>query len=118
MYHRNAFLILLAVVLPLGTARAEPTTTLTGRILSDQLEGVPRANIYTRDTTVIGTTDMAGYFKIDVPLDTNTFLFGAVGMEWTTVKLRGACSTLEMILMSASSYDFMSVRRVSKQRFK
>ena len=118
MYRLNAFLTFLAVVLSFETSCAQPTKTLTGRILNDRLETVPRANIYARDTTVIGTTDMDGYFKIDVPSNTNTLIFAFVGMEWTTVKLSADCSNFEVILLLASSYDFMSVRRVNRQEFK
>lgn len=117
MYRLNTFLILLAVVLSLGTVRAQPTKTLTGRVLSDDLEGVPRGTIYARDTTAIGTTDLDGYLKLDVPVNTNTLLFASVGMKLTTVKLSGACSTLEVILLSASTHDFESVRRVNRQEF-
>ncbi len=118
MRHLNAFLTLLAVILFLGTARAQPTKTLTGRILSEELEVVPMASIYARDTTVIGKTDMDGYFKIDVPINTDTLLFGSVGMEQTTVNLSGECSTIEVILLYSSTYDFMSVRRMNRKVFK
>ena len=118
MCHLNAFLTLLAVLLSLGTARAQPTKTLTGRILGDDLEGFPRVDIRARDTTVIGTADREGYFRLDVPVNTNTLLFTAVGMEWTTVSLSAECSTLEVILLHTSGYDFMSVRRVNRQAFK
>lgn len=118
MCHLNAFLILLATVLSLGTARAQSTKTLTGRILSDRLEGVPKADICAQDTTVIGTTDMDGYFKIAVSVNTDTLLFRAVGMGWATVNLSGDCSNLEVILLYASTYDFMSVRRVNRQEFR
>ena len=114
----NTFLTLVAVVLSLGTARAQPTKTLTGRILGDDLAGVPRADICTRDTTVIGTTDMDGYFKIDVHVNTNTLIFRTVGAELTTVNLSGGCFSLEVILLYAPTYDFISVRRVNRQRFK
>lgn len=118
MCHLNVFLTLLALVLCLGTARAQPTKTLTGRLLDDRLEGVPRANICAQDTTAIGTTDMEGYFKLDVPVTTNTLIFTSVGMELTTVNLSADCSNLEVILLLASTYDFMSVRRVNRQEFK
>jgi len=114
----NTFLTLLAVVLSLGTARAQPTKSLTGRLLGDDLEGVPMAQICTRDKTVIGRTDREGYFKLDVPVNTHTLLFTAIGMELTSVNLSEECSTLEVILLHASSYDFMSVRRVNRQEFK
>jgi hypothetical protein len=118
MCQLNACFPLLAVVLCLGTARAQSTKTLTGRILSDDLAGYPRVDIRARDTTVLGTTDREGYFKLDVPTTTNTLLFTAVGMEWTAVSLSADCSTLEIILLSRPTYDFMSVRRVNRQRFK
>ncbi|RZJ60143.1 MAG: hypothetical protein EOO58_03280, partial [Hymenobacter sp.] len=89
-----------------------------GRLLDDRLEGVPRANICARDTTVIGTTDMEGYFKVDVPVNTNTLIFTSVGMELTTVNLSADCSNLEVILLLASTHDFESVRRVNRQEFK
>lgn len=118
MCRLNAFLIFLAVVLSLGTAHAQPTKTLTGRLLDDRLESVPMANICARDTTVIGTTDMDGYFKIDVPANTTTLLFAYIGMELATVNLSADCSNLEVILLLASTYDFMSVRRVNRQELK
>jgi hypothetical protein len=118
MDHLNTFLTLLAVILSLGTARGQPTKTLTGRILSGDLEGVPMAEICARDTTVIGRTDIAGYFKLDVPVTTNTLQFTAIGMEWTTVNLSEDCSTLEVILLYASTHDFESVRRVNREEFK
>lgn len=118
MCHQNACLTLLAVVLSLGTARAQPTKTLPGRILSDRLEGLSRADICARDTTVIGTTNREGYFKIDVPVNTSTLIFRYVGMEWTAVDLSGDCSNLEVILLYAATHDFMSVRRVNRQEFK
>ncbi|MGI4832563.1 MAG: hypothetical protein ACRYFK_03790 [Janthinobacterium lividum] len=114
----NVFLTLLAVVLSFGTARAQPTKTLTGWVLGDDLKGVPMAQICARDTTVIGTTDIDGYFRLDVPANTSTLIFRTVGAEWTTVNLSEECSNLEVILLYASTYDFMSVRRVNRQEFK
>ena len=61
-----AFLTFLTMVFSLGTACAQPTKTFTGRILSDRLEEVPRADICAQDTTVIGTTDMEGYLRWSV----------------------------------------------------
>ncbi|RZK34801.1 MAG: hypothetical protein EOO61_12965 [Hymenobacter sp.] len=81
------------------------------------MQGVPKAQICAQDTTVIGTADMDGYFKLDVPANTNTLIFRNVGTEWTTVNLSGECLNLEVILLHASTYDFMSVRRVNRQEF-
>lgn len=118
MCHLNALLTLWVVVFSLGTARAQPTKTLTGRVLGERLEEIPKADICAQDTTVIGTTDMDGYFKINVPVNTKRLIFRWVGMELTTVNLSGDCSNLEVILLYTSSYDFMSVRRVNRQEFK
>jgi hypothetical protein len=118
MGYLHTFFTFLAVALSLGTAHAQHTKTLTGRILGDDLVGVPMADIRTRDTTVIGQTDLDGYFKLDVPVNAKTLLFTAIGMEWTTVNLSGECSSLEVILLYASTYDFMSVKRVNRQEFK
>ncbi|WP_231403214.1 carboxypeptidase-like regulatory domain-containing protein [Hymenobacter guriensis] len=118
MCHLKTFLTLVAVVFSFMTARAQPTKTLTGRLLGEDLDGVPRADICARDTTVIGTTDLKGYFKIDVPVNTSTLIFRYVGLEWTTVNLSEECSNFEVILLSRPTYDFMSIRRVNRQRLK
>lgn len=118
MSQTNAFLLLLALVLSLATAYGQPTRTLTGRVFDDRLEEVPRANIYARDTVLIGTTDLEGYFKIDVPVTTTTLRFTAIGHEVTTLQLSRECVNLEVILLLASTYDFMSVRQVNRQEFR
>ncbi|RZK30698.1 MAG: hypothetical protein EOO63_06075 [Hymenobacter sp.] len=118
MSQMNTFLLLLALVLSLGTAHGQPTRILTGRLLDDRLEVVPRANIYARDTILIGTTDLEGYFKLDVPVTTTTLHFTAIGYEVTTLKLSRECVNLEVLLLLASTHDFMSVRRVNRQEFK
>jgi hypothetical protein len=116
MCHLNALLTLL-VVFSLGTAQAQPTKTLTGRVLGERFEEIPKADICAQDTTIIGTTDMDGYFKLNVPVNAKKIIFRWVGMELTTVNLSGDCSNLEVILLYASSYDFMLVRRVNRQEF-
>jgi hypothetical protein len=114
----NAFLLLLALVLSLGTSSKRSSRTLTGRLLDDRLEEVPRANIYARDTILVGTTDLEGYFKLDVSDITTTLRFTAIGYEVTTLKLSRECMNLEVILLLASTYNFMSVRQVNRQEFK
>jgi hypothetical protein len=118
MSHLNAFLTLLAVVLSLETAHSQGSKTLTGRILSEELEGLAMSSIYAQDDTVIGKTDMAGYFKIDVPISDNKIVFKGLGMEWATVNLSGECANLEVILLYRPTYCFMSPRRANRKRFK
>jgi hypothetical protein len=44
--------------------------TLTGKIISEDLETIPQANIQTLETTHIGTTDIDGNFEIKIPSGT------------------------------------------------
>ena len=70
------------------------------------------------DTTLLGVADMEGYFEIEVPYQTRELLLGYVGMEWTTVKLEENCDNIEMIIMNAVIYDFMTIEKINKKRCK
>jgi hypothetical protein len=67
------------------------------------LELVPRVDIWSMDTVVLGTTEMDGAFEIAVPSHTNKFLIGWVGMESQTINLISDCNTVNILLMYAGS---------------
>lgn len=118
MRNMKEILAFLIVVLSVSTLSAQETKIIKGRIISENLESLPKANIHDMDTTVLGSTDMDGYFEIEVPTETDKLLLGFIGMEWMTVKIEDDCQNLEMIIMSDVIYDFMPIKRINKKRKK
>lgn len=106
-----------SIVLSVSIVSAQETKTIKGRIISENLELLPGAKIYDMDTTVIGSTDLDGYFEIQVPVETNELLLGFIAMEWTTIKINN-CQNLEMIIMSDVIYDFISIKKINRKRHK
>lgn len=97
---------------------AQETTTIKGRIISEDFELLPGVKVFNMDTTILGSTDLDGYFEAEVPIGTNELLLGLVGMEWMTVKIEGDCTTLEMIMMTSVIYDFIPIKKINRKRCK
>ncbi len=94
------------------------TRTITGRIISEDLEPIPAVSIQYINTTLIGRTDLEGRFKIEVPSLTDSLLFSFIGMECTVIKLSGDCNTLEIVMMVETIYDFITLKKVDRLRMK
>ncbi len=92
--------------------------TLNGRTVDQFMETAIGITIFDKDTTEIGKSDLNGYFKIKLPEDSDTLIFAGVGFEWATVTVPKKCENKEIILFLASSYDFMSPRKVDRLRKK
>lgn len=94
------------------------TRIIEGRVISEDMEGLPKVQIQDIDTTMIGETDLDGRFKIEIPQNTDKLLFSFIGMEWTFVKLNKSCDTLEVVMMYDAIYDFMTHRKIDRLRLK
>ncbi|MBB6610391.1 hypothetical protein H7F15_05015 [Pontibacter sp. Tf4] len=97
------------------------TRTITGRVISENLEALPEVRIQSLDTVVLGTTNKEGKFEIEIPHTIDKLLISWLGMEWKTIQMPEQCNQLDIILMYHGSYDFMSARRIDrlrKKRFK
>ncbi len=94
------------------------TRTITGRVISEDFEPIPMLEVQNSDTVHLGKTDMDGCFTISIPLETDRLLFSYIGMEWTEIKLRKDCDTIEVVMMYDGTYDFMTLRKVDRLRKK
>ena len=92
--------------------------TIKGRVISDQLESIPGAIIAINDTLVVGKTDVDGFFQIDIPITVNKIFFKYVGLEPTNIELVDKCDTVEVIMILSGTYDFMTLDKVDKLRWK
>ena len=94
------------------------TRTITGKVIDEYFEPLPQVRILNRDTVQLGTTDKDGNFRIELPEGTNELILSFIGMEWTLLKVPINCDKIEVIMMLEGTYDFMSNRKVDRQRKK
>lgn len=91
---------------------------LQGRVISKHLETLPGVRIQNGDTTIFGETDLDGRFKIKLPPKTQTIVLRGVGLEQTTITLNDSCDTVEVVMILAGTYDFMSSNKIDRLRLK
>jgi hypothetical protein len=90
--------------------------TIEGRVISDQLENLPGVFIMIDDSIKIGSTDLNGFFKIDVPLSVNKISYKGIGIEPANIILSENCDYLEVLLLLSSSQYFATPRCVNLKR--
>lgn len=111
-------LILLTVLTFFTLQLNGQTRTIRGRIISEDLEVLPKVSIQNEGNLLIGETDFEGRFDIEITHNTKTIKLGYVGFEPTTIKLNNECNTVEIVMMNDGTYDFMSPRKIDRQRLK
>lgn len=94
------------------------TRIISGRVISEHLEPLPGLDIENSDNVFLGKTDMDGRFKISIPQETDSLLFRYIGMEWTDIKLKKDCDTVEVVMMYAGTYNFMPSKKIDRFRKK
>lgn len=95
------------------------TRTITGTVIDEfEMKSVPLVRIQNRDTVQLGTTDMNGNFKIELPVGADQLIFSFIGFEWTTVQVPSNCNNLEIVMILSSTYDFMTIKTVNRKRYK
>lgn len=95
------------------------TRTITGKVIDEfELTTIPQVRIQISDTVQLGTTDMNGNFRIELPTGTDQLILSFIGFELTTVQVPSNCDNLEIIMMMQGTYDFMTTRTVNKKRYR
>jgi len=110
--------ILILSILFLSQNLNGQTRIIYGRVIDEDLEPLPMVFIQNSDTLLLGKTDMDGCFVISIPHETERLLFGYVGTEWTEIKLKEDCDTIEVIMLYSGTYDFMSSKKIDRLRKK
>ena len=112
--------IFLLILLAISFSSSGQTRIITGKVIDEYFDNLPGARIQSSDILQLGTTDINGEFKIEIPSETDSLFFGLIGMEWTPVKLKADCDRLEIIMMVDVLYHNTStikVDRLRKRRF-
>jgi hypothetical protein len=94
------------------------TRTITGTIISEDLDIITGARIQSKNRVLFGATDINGKFTIELPTGVDSLMIGSIGMEWKTIKVPTNCDNLEIILMCNVTYDFMSSRKIKRDKIK
>jgi hypothetical protein len=110
--------LLLLIILFIDPGLNGQTRTITGRLVSDFLDPLPGVHIQNSEKLLLAKTDSEGRFTISVQQDTDKLIFSWLGMEVTEIKLQDKCDTVEVVMMSAGTYDFMTLRKVDRLRKK
>ncbi len=92
--------------------------TLSGKTIDQFLESAIGVTIFDKDTTKIGQSDLNGHFQVNLTKETDEIIFAGVGYEWATITVPKECNNPEIILFLASTYDFMSPKKVDRLRKK
>ena len=108
-----AFTILLSLFVSLGTLAQNKA--VSGLLLDQELSPVCGAFIYVNDS-VVGKTNAQGKYEISLPPGVDSIFFGGVGYEKLLVKVAPDCGHVDAIMILAGSYDFMSPKKVDRQR--
>ncbi|NBW36191.1 MAG: hypothetical protein EBR30_14455 [Cytophagia bacterium] len=94
------------------------TRTITGKVIDEYFDDLPGVHIQNSDTIQLGTTDINGEFEIEIPINTDSLLFGFIGMELTPIKLTAKCDRIEIVMMVYVSYHNKSGKQIDKLRKK
>lgn len=112
----TTILILINLFIDLGLNGQ--SRVISGRVVSEDLEALPEVIIKNSEKLLLAETDLEGRFKIIIPQETYKLLFSYVGTELTEIKLHDKCDTVEVVMMYAGTYDFMTLKKVDRLRKK
>ncbi len=95
------------------------TRTIAGKVIGEHEDSpIPGVIIQNLDTVYLGTTDLNGNFKIDIPTEITGLMFIFLGAERTSVTISPDCDYLEIIVMTDVIYDYVTIAAINRKRQK
>ena len=82
------------------------------------LEALIGVSILINDSIDVGVTGVDGCFNFETSLPVYKLSFGYVGFERADLMLSEDCNNIEVVMILDSTYDFMSYRKINKERRK
>ena len=112
-------LLILFIVISVSISSVySQNNTIKGKVISDQFDILPGVFIMINDTVKVGTTDLDGFFKLDIPTSVKKISFKYVGVDPTTIEFLDKCDKIEVVIMLTSTYDFITLKRAERKRKK
>jgi len=95
------------------------TKVISGMVLQEDLfEPLPYISITINDTIEIGKTNENGFYNINISDTTKHIQFHGGFLETAKVILVDNCNIVDVVIMYEMIYDFMSNRKVDRDRMK
>ena len=88
------------------------------KFFEDNCEDVIGVKIFDNHNNRIGETDNKGNFQIELPKDSCKLVFAYIGFESAKIEITDSCNYIEIILLPAAHYDFMTSRKIDRLRKK
>ena len=82
------------------------------------LEALIGVSILINDSIDVGVTGVDGCFNFETSLPVYKLSFGYVGCERADLMLSEDCNNIEVVMILDSTYDYMSLRKINKERRK
>ncbi|MGC4102609.1 hypothetical protein [Ferruginibacter sp.] len=114
---KKLMIIFIIAALSTGSLCAQ-NRTIYGRVISERLDTIFGVHIIINGSIEVGSTDLKGFFRIEVPDSVKKLLFRGVGYEPTIITPADNCSEIELVIMSGGYYDFKTLKQVDKLRMK
>ena len=112
---KQLFLLLFFAIPILSAAQIR---IVSGKVVNDRFLGLPGAIIETNDNIKLGITDLTGEFRISLPAATRQLQILGLGLEKALITLTPDCDKLEIIVVGAAYYDFISNAKIERKRKK
>ena len=110
--------VIIILILFLGFFVNGQNRSVSGKVISEDLEPLAGVQIRNSDNELVGETDFDGQFKILISQKNDSLLFFYTGMEITDIKLKEDCENVEVIMMHDVIYDFMKPNKIDRLRKK
>lgn len=92
--------------------------TIEGRVITNNFETVPGAIITVNDTVKVGTTNLNGFFQIDIPESNEKILIRYVGLDPANIEIEDKCKKIEVVMMLSGARESITLKRAEKNRKK
>ena len=115
------FVIVLSLIFNYFSEATYGQRVIKGQVLDEEsLEPLPAVYIYATDTTLLGETNLDGFFEVNLFENSNQLIVAAVGYEWANITIPKNCQYIEFILLIHFHYHYKShnkIDRLRKKRF-
>jgi len=120
-YIKKQHRVLLSIILLFIVPSIYGQRIIKGRVINQSLDILPYVGVVVNDSIDVGTTDLQGYFEVNVPANTKSLDFKAITFERATIFIDENCSYLEVVMLHSGYSETISsgkeLDRVRKKRF-
>lgn len=115
---RLRIITIILIFASFGMTQILSQTTIKGKVIEDNCEELIGVKIFDNHNNLIGETDNKGNSQIELPKDSCKLVFAYIGFESAKIEITDSCNYIEIILLPAAHYDFMTSRKIDRLRKK